>query len=168
MKITTRVMLAVGLVGVLGGMAPMVGMAQSGKSPIVGVWHVAERTTTGPTAGTNANPQPSLFLFTARHYSILTVNSDTPRPDLPQQGATDKQRADAWGPFTANAGTYAIKGNELTNTVLVAKNPNVMKSGGVQVFTFKMDGKNTLSLTQKANQNGPVANPTTFKLTRVE
>ena len=56
----------------------------------------------------------------------------------------------------------------MTNTIIVAKNPNVMKSGGFQVFTFKMDGKNMLWLTQKANQNGPATDPATVKLTRVE
>ena len=125
-------------------------------------------TITGPNARTIASPQPGLYIFTPRYYSIDMVTSDTPRPDLPQQGATDKQRADAFGPFTANAGTYAIKGNELTNTIIAAKNPNAMTSGGFQVFTFQMDGKKTLWLTQKANQNGPATNPTTIKLTRME
>jgi hypothetical protein len=165
---TKRLLTAAILVVVLGGITQMVGIAQGVKSPVIGVWRTSEVTRTGPNAGTNASPQPGLTIFTSRYYSIDSVTSDAPRPDLPQQGATDKQRADAWGPFTANAGTYAIKGNELTNTVITAKNPNVMKSGGWQAFTFRMDGKNTLWLTQKANQDGPVANPTTFKLTRVE
>jgi hypothetical protein len=96
------------------------------------------------------------------------VTADAPRPELPLQGATDKQRADAFGPFTANAGTYAIKGNELTRTIVTAKNPRVMNNGNFEVSTFRMEGKNTLWLISKADGSGPVANPTTVKLTRLE
>jgi hypothetical protein len=165
----SRVILAAAAVGACLGVGQMVSLAQGKTSPVVGVWRVAELTRTGPNAGTNAHPQPGLYIFTARHYSIETVTSDGPRPELPEQGATDKQRSDAFGPpFTANAGTYEIKGNELIDTVIVAKNPNIMRTGALQTFTFKMEGKNTLWLTQKANQNGPVTNPPTVKLTRVE
>lgn len=114
------------------------------------------------------NPQPSIVIFTPRYYSIESVDTVAPRPELPLQGATDKQRVDAFGPFTANAGTYAIKGNELTRTVIVAKNPRVMNNGNFQVDTFKMEGKNTLWLTGKADSRGPDANPTTVKLARLE
>jgi hypothetical protein len=43
-----------------------------------------------------------------------------------------------------------------------------MRDGNVDVETFKMEGKNTLWLTEKADFRGPAANPTTVKLTRVE
>ena len=71
------------------------------------------------------------------------------------------------GPFTANGGTYEVKGNTLTNHPSIAKNPTVMASGATNTFSFKMDGK-TLTLTSVTNTQGPVANPTTWTLTRVE
>ena len=166
---TKRLLAAATLVVVVGGIT-RIGVAQSGgaNSPVIGVWRVSEITRTGPNAGTVKNPQPGIVIFTARHYSIDMVTSDAPRPELPAQGPTDKQIADAFGPFTGNAGTYAIKGTELTRTPVAAKSPNAMSSGIFQVETIKMEGKDTLWLTPKANRAGPVANPTTLKLTRVE
>jgi hypothetical protein len=157
------------MIVVLVGIAQVAGIAQSGSttSPVIGVWRLAEVTETGANARTITTPQPGLIIFTPRYYSIEMVTSDAPRPELPRQGATDKQRAEAFGPFTANAGTYDIKGNELITTIITAKNPNAMKTGS-QTFAFKMDGKNTLLLTQTRNQNGPVANPATVKWTRLE
>jgi hypothetical protein len=167
--VLTKRLLTSAIVVVLVGIAQVAGVAQSrgAKSPVVGVWRLSEVTETGANARTITTPQPGLIIFTPRYYSIELVTSDAPRPELPQQGATDKQRADAFGPFTANAGTYDIKGNELMTTIMTAKNPNAMKSGS-QTFTFKMDGKNTLLLTQTRGLNGPVANPATVKFTRVE
>ena len=167
---TKRVSTAVILGVVLVGLAQVAGLAQGAgaNTPVTGAWRVAEVTRTGPNAGTNKSPQPGLVIFTARHYSIDMVTSDSARPELPAQGQTDKQVAEAFGPFTANAGTYAAKGNELTLSIMAAKNPATMRSGSFQVFTFRMEGKDTLWLTQKATSNGPAANPTTLKLTRVE
>ena len=167
---TKRLLTAAILVVVLGSIAQMVSVAQSGSasSPVIGVWRVSEVTFTGPNARTVKNPQPGIVIFTPRYYSIESVNTEAPRPELPLEGATDKQRADAFGPFTGNAGTYAVKGNELTRTIMVAKNPRAMNNGNFNVETFKMEGKNTLWLTDKADSRGPAANPTTVKLTRLE
>jgi len=161
-----RLVTAAVLVVVLG----MVAIAQRGSadSPVVGVWRVSEGTFTGPNARTVKNPQPGIVIFTPRYYSINAVTSDTPRPEMPVQNPTDKQRADAFSSFTANAGTYSIKGNEIRYAIITAKNPRVMKPGNFAVDTFRMEGKNTLWLTDKADERGPVANPSTAKLTRVE
>ena len=163
-----RLARAATLVVLLGGVTRIGAQAAAANSPVVGVWRVAEIAVTGPNASTIKTPQPGLVIFTQRHYSIDMVTSDAPRPELPAQGPTDKQIADAFGPFTGNAGTYAIKGTELTRTPVAAKSPNAMSSGVFQVDTIKMEGKDTLWLTPKANRAGPVANPTTLKLTRVE
>ena len=55
----------------------------------------------------------------------------------------------------------------LTTHPVVAKNPAAMAAGAYSVYRCKVDG-NTLTLTTLRNQNGPVANPTTIKLARVE
>src|SRR5262249_32780978 len=154
-------------VGILVGLAQGIGVAQSkSTSPLIGVWRVAEVTVTGPNARKITSPQPGLFIFTARHYALETVTSDAPRPELPPADKrTDKQIVDAFGPFTANAGSYEIKGNEVTNKVIVAKNPGTMKAGRFQIYSFRSEGKDTLWLTQKATDEGPAQDPVTFKLT---
>ena len=146
------------------------GVAQtSSPNSLQGVWKVTEVTTTGPTASKQAAPQPGLYIFTGKHYSMVTVNSDKPRPDLPREAATatlEQVRA-AWDPFTAQSGTYEVKGSEVTFHPLVAKNPAVMKAGSFSTSSFQIEGS-TLTLVNKASQTGPAANPTTRKLTRGE
>ncbi len=144
-------------------------MAQLKPTPLTGTWSVTEVKTTGPNAQTNSKPQPGLYIFTGDHYSIMTVNSDKPRPALPQDQAkaTAAELRAAWDPFTANSGSYEIAGGTVTFRPAVAKNPNVMAPGTSNVSTFKITGK-TLTLIQVKNTTGPVANPTTTTLTRVE
>jgi hypothetical protein len=144
-------------------------VSASAKTKVEGAWRVTEVQRTGPNAGTNSKPQPGLYLFTGKHYSIITVNSDQPRPDAPADAskATAAELNAVWGPFTANSGTYEISGDTLTIHQMVAKNPGVMRSGSFTTYSMKLQG-NTLTLTQTKNQNGPVNNPTTTKLTRVE
>ena len=132
-----------------------------------GTWKVAEVHPSGPNASPNMSPQPGLYIFTKKHYSTMTVTGASPRPDLPQQNVTDAQRAATWGPFTANSGTYEIKGSTVTTHALVAKNPGVMSASSFTTYEFKFEG-NALWLTNKANNTGPIANPTRTKLVRVE
>ena len=142
--------------------------AQREASPLVGVWKVAEVTFTGPKGRTLTNPQPGLRIFTASHYSVNQVTSDGPRPLLPDSGATDKQLLEAFGPLNVSAGTYQIAGNEIRLTRIVGKTANTMKPGNFMTFTFRMEGKNTLWMTSKASDEGPVPNPQTTKLSRLE
>ena len=137
------------------------------QANLEGVWKVTEVTFTGPNARTITNLQPGLFIFTKKHYSVQAVTGEKPRPDLPQENATDAQIAAAFRSFSANAGTYEIKGTTVTIRQMVAKNPNNMKPGSFVTFDFKIDG-NTLSLTPKVNTAGPIANPLTLKLVRLE
>ena len=116
------------------------------SSPLEGAWRVAEVVVTGANASTNSNPQPSLYIFTKRHYSILSVNSTQPRPKfepLKTPGKpTDAEkiaRYQQWNPFTANSGTYEIKGTLVTTRPLVAKNETVM-SGSGDTWEFKIEG----------------------------
>ena len=121
-------------------------LAQS-KSPIEGVWRVSEvQVIGGQNPGTQSSPQPGYYIFTRGHYSITTIGGAKPRTTIPQaqsQGTlTDAQKIaldDHWGPFTANAGTYAIKGTTLTTKPLVAKNEGVMQGPG-QTREFKIEG----------------------------
>src|SRR5215467_2745870 len=90
--------------GVVIAIAEIVGHAQRGNSNsgIIGVWRVSE--ITGPNHKTLTTPQPGIVIFTPRYYSLNLVTSDGPRPELPPRDkATDKQIAEAFGPFAANA-----------------------------------------------------------------
>ncbi len=129
-----------------------------------GVWKPTEVTLTGPNARTITTVQPGLVIVTKNHYSIVAISGEKPRPDLPQK-ATDAQKVATWTPFAANAGTYEVKGTTVTQRPIVAKDP--FPSGFFITSEFKIEG-NTLTITPKATQNGPIANPYTMKLVRVE
>src|SRR4030095_14440472 len=65
-----------GLMALVG--APL--FTQSGAAsqpPLQGVWRVTEVTTTGKDAATNKSPQPGLYIFTAKHYSLVRVTAST-------------------------------------------------------------------------------------------
>jgi hypothetical protein len=159
------------IAGILIAVAAMVGHAQRGNpsSGVIGVWRVSELTFIGPNERTVTKPQPGIVIFTPHYYSRNLVTSDAPRPELPEPDArTDKQIADAFGPFIANAGTYEIKGSELTTKRIAAKNPAEMSPGNVLTFTFRLEGRDTLWLTSKTDEKGPAPNPTAVKLTRLE
>ena len=137
-----------------------------------GAWRVTEIVVTGANAATNKSPQPSLYVFTRQHYSIMTVNGTAPRKDFgtPKDPArlSDAEkmaRYEVWDAFTANSGTYQVSASALTTRPLVAKNPGVM-TGPVATREFRIVG-NTLTLIQKSAAGQP-ASETRTTLTRVE
>ena len=161
-----------GLMALVG--APL--FAQSGaasQSTLQGVWRVTEVTTTGPNASTNKNPQPSLYIYTAKHYSLIRVNGTTARPDLTldqEKTATAAQLLAVFGnnALSAQSGTYELAGGKLTTRAIVARGTGPMAPGAFTTSSYKLDGK-TLTITQERNAAGkPVENPTTWKLTRIE
>ena len=68
------------------GLASMSVAAQS-VNPLVGVWKVAELVS--PQGETNPTPQPTLYIFTARHYSHVSVTSKSPLPNYAGPNVTD-------------------------------------------------------------------------------
>jgi hypothetical protein len=145
----------------------------SASSPVEGVWKIAEIVTTGVNASTNSNPQPSLIIFARGYYSFLSVNGAQPRPKFEPakdpNNLTDAEkiaRYEQWNPFTANAGTYEIKGNMLTRRPLVAKNETVMTTDPPFSQEFKLAG-NTLWVITKSAPGEP-SSETRAKLTRVK
>ena len=73
--------------------------------------------------------------------------------------ATPEQLVAMWGPFVAQFGTYEIKDDVLTLTILVAKNKG--KSGLKQIERFKFQGDTLITEPIRAK-------PITLKLVRVE
>ena len=157
-------------VALIVGLTSSQGIAgQSKPNSIQGVWHVVEATITGPAARTiSFAERPNLTIITAKHYSRVEVQADGPRPVVADvaKASADELRA-AWGPFVAEGGTYEVAGNLITMRPIASKNPAVMGPGVFITYSFKLEG-DTLSLTQQRNQNGPFANPFSFKAVRVE
>jgi hypothetical protein len=153
---------------------PTTGSTQesSAAPPLQGVWKIVEAATTGANASTNSNPQANLLIFTKGHYSFLMVHGAQPRPQFapakdPNE-LTDAEkvaRYEQWSPFTANAGTYEVKGTTLIRRPHVAKNETVMAKNSSFESEFKLEG-NTLWLITKS----PVrpASESRIKLKRVE
>ena len=144
------------------------------KSPVEGVWKAAEvipassSTTEKPKSITS--PQPGLLIFTKGYYSMVLVTGENPRTAVEpkdRQNLTDAEKIafyEQWRAFTANSGTYEIKGSTVTRRPSVAKNVSVMTSQEPIVTEFKMEGPNTLWLLPSADR----PNDPRVKWTRVE
>ena len=108
---------------------------------VEGVWKAVEVTrTAGDSTSTTALTQANIMIFTKGHYAALRVTGGPePRATLPED-ATDEQRLEGWRRFAANAGTYQMSGAEMTTTVMVAKNPNIMADGVTSTSTVEVQG----------------------------
>jgi hypothetical protein len=140
--------------------------ASAQDNQLEGVWKYIEIVPPGPNTQPTQAMQPGLLMFTRTHYSMVMINGDKPRPDLPQQDATDAQKVATWTPFSASAGTYEVKGNTYTFRTTVAKNPSAMQPDLSITVEFEIDG-NTLITTPKAINTVPI-NWGSTKLVRVE
>jgi hypothetical protein len=140
-----------------------------GQSPVglVGVWRVTE--IVSPKGEPNANPQPTVYIFTARHYSHVSVTSVKPRPNHAGPDVTDSQKLEMWEPFTATAGTYELKGNEFTIRPMVAKNPGFMTPGNSTTFELTADGPDIwIRATRTPAGSIPAAVSNRVRLVRLE
>lgn len=144
------------------------GATTAQSKSLEGVWRLSEIATTGDNAGTKQISQPSMYLFTKKHYSIIYVVSDKPRPeaDAATMSADDLRNVFV-DSFIANAGTYEYKNGKLTVHPMVAKSPGYMKEGTWSTYSVKMDGSN-LTLVTDSSSSGPSTRVSTFKLNRVE
>jgi len=153
-------------------------LAQS-KPRLDGVWKITEVVVTfANTAGkdstiTVTSPQPGLIIFTKGYYSIMAVRSGQPRaavdPPKDPNNLTDAEkiaRFTQWRTFTANSGTYEIKGSTIIRHPVVAKNVDVMtQETATTIYEFKLDGDHTLWLSAPRSTTEPGFKS---KLTRVE
>ncbi len=132
--------------------------AQSTGS-LKGAWKVVA--VTAADGKVDTAPQPGLYVFSDKHYSTQRVNSA--RPATAGVSSPDKDRLAAYDAFTANTGTYEVKGNTLTTKPLVAKNPSVM--GTTAPSELRFEGTSVVHVTS-ANPGG--TGKTSVKLQRVE
>lgn len=139
---------------------------QATAEALEGAWRVTEVVTTGPGGGTLAAPQPGLLLFTGGHYSYTFVTGAEPRAPVPPGFASPTDLLDAWGPFTANAGTFEISGSTLIRRPLVAKSPDAMAPGAFNEYTFRLSA-DTLWVTTVGTEGGPARYPSTVRYVRL-
>jgi hypothetical protein len=152
-------------------------LAAQSKPSIQGAWRVVEVTITNPkpapglrSKGTYTDLQPSLLIFTGKHYSQVNDTATKPRPatpfKVPAKPTAEEMQAQ-WGPFNAQAGTYELSGTTLTRRPMVAKNPANQSGKNFSRATIKIDGNN-LWITITDTQTGKTEFPATFKYVRVE
>ena len=134
---------------------------------IAGAWKVAE--IVSPDGQKQSNPQPTIYVFTARHYSHVSVTSPKPRPNYTGPTVTDAQRVEMWQPFTATAGTYEASATQLTIRPMVAKNPGFMEPGRFTTFALRMEGDD-LWIHASSSDAGPIpaASANRVRLERLE
>ncbi len=143
------------------------GLHSQSQNPLVGVWKVAE--TVSPQGEKNSSPQPTIYIFAERHYSHVSVTSAKPRPNYTGPNVTEAQLLEMWQPFSATAGMYDVRANELTIRPMVAKNPAFMQTGSFTTFELSREGKDIWIRATKAN-SGPISPATAnrVRLTRLE
>ena len=147
--------------------AAVSGVGQPKRGSLEGVWQAVEVKHTGDHPMT-ITPGPNLTLFSAKHYSRIDVQSAKPRPSLANPAsATAEQLREVWGPLVAEAGSYEIDGNLVTLRPIVSKNPAAMAPDAAIAYSYQVTG-DTLMLRAEREFNGPVTQPFTVKLTRVE
>ena len=123
---------------------------------IEGAWTLEEITTVGgPNEGTVTDPQPSLWVFSQRHYSEMFVVGTEPRALTESQPATDEEALEAHRSYRANSGSYELDGSIIVQRPMVARGPNFM-AGGEKSYSYELDG-DTLWLVQTPDQrvSGP-------------
>jgi hypothetical protein len=110
-----------------------------------------------------------MYLFTARHYSHVSVTSSTPRPNYNGPNLTERQQLEMWEPFSATAGMYEVSGDNFTIRPIVAKNPSFMQPGSFTTFEFRLQGKD-LWIRAAEGPGGPIpaANTNRVRLVRLE
>jgi hypothetical protein len=146
------------------------------KTQVEGVWKLSEvllpPKNPAEKGTTITNPQPSLIIFTKGYYSWLAVRGREPRaafaPAKDPENLTDAEkiaRYEQWSPFTANTGTYEVKGSTLLFHPIVAKSVEVMTSGKPITWELKVEAPNSLWLNPASDR---ATTEPRLKFTRLE
>lgn len=143
-RLPALILLGVGFATLTAGCART---APPSRGPLEGAWTLVDQVTTGADSSTNHAPQPSLYLFAPRHYSIMYVTGKEPRALFKGDTPTDAERLAAYNAMVANSGTYEVTDSTLTTRPIVARNPNYM-GGGFTTYRFRVTG-DTLWLTDR-------------------
>jgi hypothetical protein len=129
------------------------------QTEVQGVWRVTAIQDPRPNGRGTTTPEPGLFIFTAKYYSMVAAISEKERsePKDPANATVAELKA-TYDPFIGNSGTYDISGNMITLHPVVAKLPSAAKPGNAITTSLTVDG----------NSMRMVYRQVEFKLTRVE
>ena len=117
-------LIAVMLVGPISGVLA--------EDSIEGVWQVS-RIDRDFRANPILNPQPSMFIFTEKHYSIVVTFTNTAMRAYSKRWVpTDEEKIKRFSEVVVNTGTYTLEGSELKTYPMAARDPEFI--GGVAVY----------------------------------
>ncbi len=142
------------IVLILAGLLAVSAQAQR-ENNLVGTWKVT--TIALPNQPKIASPQPGLYIFTPKYYSIIRIDSNKPGA----VSATPGENKD--NALTAQGGTYTVTGNHLRTRPLTANDPSVI-AGPENEYEFDISGKYLLLRSQPADRSAS----TVIALTRLE
>lgn len=136
-------------------------LSAQAPSGIQGVWRV-----TAASPLRSGGIQPSVVIFTARHFSITRLRAERPSLDG-VENPTPEQMVSLWGPLQAQAGTYEVANGQLTTRAVVSKNPAAMRAGSSITYDVKID-RQTLTLIQRTVPGDTPQPAETLTLSRIE
>ena len=102
----------------------------------------------------NRDPQPSLLVFTAGHYSMVwTPTDEAMRAYAERWSPTDDEKIKRHSEVVVNAGTYEIKGSQIKTFPLVARDPDLID--GYVLYEYKwLDGNLVLTMVDEYSFDG--------------
>ena len=118
------------------------------SSALQGAWTLTEISVSTPdTSWTEANPEPSLYIFFNRSQRIRVYIQGR---DVSPDDSADAGRLEVFGPFVPNSGYQrSVSGTPLTIQPLVALYPNAISDTSEYTYTHRVEG-DTLRLTLSA------------------
>lgn len=112
------------------------------QNALMGTWKVT--TIALPNQPQITSPQPGLYIFTPKYYSIIRINRNKPDPfSAAPEEAKDKDILASSEGVTAEAGTYTVSGNHLRMRPLTANDPSAITGPGSE-YEFEIRGKSVL------------------------
>jgi len=113
---------------------------------IEGVWKVVEIRQVGPKGeAVVSDPEPGLYIFTAKHYSMVWTPGSAERPGSATTWfPTNEEKVQDFNTIIVNSGTYEMADSTMTTYPVVAKTPEFV--GGKAVYHWRV-AADTLWLT---------------------
>ena len=133
------------------------------QDSLEGAWQTTEVMVTGGSEEdtTNTDPNLSLRLFTAGHFSVIRNVGDRPDPVPEGQTLTDEDSLAAFETFRANSGTYEVSGSKLILHSMLNRNPGDV--GNTNEVEYQIEG-DKLMITAPPNDEGRVLHLTYTRL----
>ncbi len=133
------------------------------QGSLEGAWQTTEVMVTGGSEEdtTDTDPNLSVFLFTAGHYSAMRNVGDRPDPVPEGQTLTDEDRLAAFAAFRASSGTYEVSGSKIMFHSMLNRNPGDV--GNTNEVEYRIEG-DKLMMTSTPNDEGRVLHLTYTRL----